>query len=207
MKKIKIALGILSMLTAILITSCSDDYLDQPALGALSEDVVANQDGVEKLLIGAYAALDGQQDADNALGGGGPWEAAPEDWVYGTVAGGEASKGSFGGDQPAIDQIVKFISNPSNGFYNTKWKAVYEGVTRCNNTLKLLAKAENISDADRANIEGQARFLRGHYYFELKKMFNMVPWIDENTEGPKQPNDQDIWPMIEADFQYRNFNC
>ena len=190
------------LLAVLFMSSCADSFLDQPALGSLDEKTVSNQAGVEKLLIGAYAALDGQQDADNALGGGGPWEAAADDWVYGTVAGGDASKGSFGGDQPAIDQIVKFISNPTNGFYNTKWKATYEGIARCNNTLRALQNVEEISDADRNNIEGQAKFLRGHYYFELKKMWNMVPWIDENTENPKQPNDVDIWPMIEADFQF-----
>lgn len=176
--------------------SCTDNYLEQPALGALSEDVIANKDGVDKLLIGAYAALDG------ASVGGGAWESSPDNWIYGTVAGGEASKGSFGGDQPAIDQIVKFISNPSNGFYNNKWRAAYEGISRTNNTLKLLALATDISAEDGSNMAAQARFLRGHYYFELKKMYNMVPWIDETTEDPKQPNDVDIWPNIEADFQF-----
>ena len=198
----KISSTYIPIVATLLLSSCSDNFLEQPALGALSDDVVATKDGVQKLLLGAYGALDGQQDADNALGGGGPWEAAPDDWVYGTVAGGEASKGSFGGDQPAIDQIVKFISNPSNGFYNTKWKAVYEGIARCNNTLSILQNVEDLTDAERNNIAGQARFLRGHYYFELKKMWNMVPWIDENTEDPKQPNNVDIWPMIEADFQF-----
>ncbi|MGS2763393.1 RagB/SusD family nutrient uptake outer membrane protein [Sinomicrobium sp. M5D2P9] len=189
------------VLTLAILFSCADSFLDQPALGALSEDVVSDQAGVEKLLIGAYAALDGQGD-DAALGGGNPWEAAPDNWIYGAVAGGTASKGSFGGDQPAIDPIAKFSSDPSNGFFNSKWKATYEGVVRCNNTLKLLEKVDDISEEDKENIIGQARFLRGHYYFELKKMFNMVPWIDETTENPKQPNDQDIWPMIEADFLY-----
>ncbi|MFI2743213.1 RagB/SusD family nutrient uptake outer membrane protein [Zhouia sp. PK063] len=187
----------------LLLTSCSDEFLKQPALGALSEDVISNQAGVEKILIGAYAALDGQGDGNvGALGGGGPWEASPDNWIYGTVAGGEASKGSFGGDQPAIDQIVKFISNSSNGFYNTKWRATYEGISRTNNVLKALTNLEDISDEDRANIAGQARFLRAHYYFELKKMFNMVPWIDETTEDPNQPNNVDIWPKIEEDFQF-----
>ncbi|MCM4168489.1 SusD-like protein P2 [Arenibacter antarcticus] len=184
------------VLALIGLGSCTDDFLEQPAMGALSEDVIANKDGVEKLLIGAYAALDG------AGFGGNAWEAAPDNWVYGTVAGGEASKGSFGGDQPAIDQIVKFISNPSNGYYNSKWKALYEGVKRTNNTLKLLSIATDISPEVSKDMTAQARFLRGHYYFELKKMFNMVPWVDENTEDPKQPNDVDIWPNIEADFKF-----
>ncbi|UGU17630.1 RagB/SusD family nutrient uptake outer membrane protein [Sinomicrobium kalidii] len=191
------------VLTLLLLFSCADSFLDQPALGSLEDSVLdeTDQAGVEKLLIGAYAALDGQGD-DEALGGGNPWEAAPDNWIYGAVAGGTASKGSFGGDQPAIDPIAKFSSDPSNGFFNSKWKALFEGVKRCNNTLHYLNNAPDVSETDRKNITGQARFLRGHYYFELKKMFNMVPWVDETTEDPKQPNDQDIWPMIEADFQY-----
>src|SRR5690554_2463086 len=177
--------------------SCSDEFLDQPAIGALSDDVIANQAGLEKLLVGAYAALDGNQ-----FGGGSAWEKAPDNWVYGSVAGGDASKGSFGGDQRAIDPIAKFEADASNGFFNSKWRAGYEGINRTNAILKLLPNVENIPEDVRKNIEGQARFLRGHYYFDLKKMFNMVPWIDENTENLNQPNDKDIWPMIEADFLF-----
>src|SRR5690606_29690771 len=185
-----------------LLTSCADSFLEQPTTGALPEDQVATQTGVNALLIGAYAALDGQGADVSALGGGGPWEAATDNWIYGAVAGGTASKGSFGGDQPAIDPIAKFSSDASNGFFNTKWKATYEGINRCNNTILYCVQAEDITEADKQVILGEARFLRGHYYFELKKMFNMVPWIDETTEDPKTPNDVDIWPMIEADFQF-----
>ena len=59
-----------------------------------------------------------------------------------------------------------------------------------------------MSDADKKPFIAQALFLRGHYYFELKKFFNMVPWINDSTTEFKQPNDKDIWPMIESDFQY-----
>lgn len=191
----------LLMLTALL-SSCADSFLDQPTTGALPEEPVATQTGVNALLIGAYGALDGQGPDASALGGGGPWESSPDNWIYGTVAGGIASKGSFGGDQPAIDPIAKFSTDASNGFFNTKWKATYEGINRCNNTILYCVQAEDIPEAQKAVILGEARFLRGHYYFELKKMFNMVPWIDETTEDPKTPNDVDIWPMIEADFQF-----
>ncbi|UCS94055.1 RagB/SusD family nutrient uptake outer membrane protein [Echinicola marina] len=203
MKYATIKYFILGILLVTTLSSCSEEYLDQPALGALGDDVLATRDGINKLLIGAYASLDGQgEGGTDALGGGNGWEAAPENWIYGTVAGGEASKGSFAGDQPAIDPIVNFYSSPSNGFFNTKWKATYEGIKRTNNVLRLAPNVEELSDSERQNIIGQARFLRGHFYFELKKMFNMVPWIDETTEDPNQPNDQDIWPMIEADFQF-----
>ncbi|MBF9252293.1 RagB/SusD family nutrient uptake outer membrane protein [Pontibacter sp. 172403-2] len=180
--------------TLPLFTSCDDEFLDKPAIGALSDDVLANEAGVEKLLIGAYAALDGI-DIGN-------WEVDPTNWVYGSVAGGEAHKGSNGADQPAINPIATFNIDPSNGFINLKWRAMYEGISRTNSVLTVLAVAEGISESDKQRIAAEARFLRGHYYFELKKMFNMVPWIDETTTEFNQPNNVDIWPNIEADFKF-----
>ena len=197
-----VAAGILGM---VVFHSCSEDFLDKPAYGTLDNKTLSDEKGVEALLIAAYAALDGQ-DEDNgtvlALGGGSPWEAAPSNWIYGDISGGDAHKGSDGGDQPAINSIATYSVDASNGFFNSKWKAVYEGVTRANSVLKVLNETEGIAEDVKANISGQARFLRGHYYFELKKMFDMVPWIDETTEDYYVSNDMDIWPYIEEDFKY-----
>ena len=99
--------------TMPLFTSCDNEFLEKPSIGALSDDVLANRAGVDKLLIGAYAALDGI--------GIGNWEVDPTNWVYGSVAGGEAHKGSNGADQPAINPIATFNIDPSNGFINLKW--------------------------------------------------------------------------------------
>ena len=41
------------------ISACSDEFTEQPAIGALSDAAVQNEDGVELLLIGAYSTLDG----------------------------------------------------------------------------------------------------------------------------------------------------
>ncbi|PRY27735.1 putative outer membrane starch-binding protein [Spirosoma oryzae] len=192
--------------TGLTLDACTNS-LDIPAQGALSDQVLATQSGVDALLTGAYAALDGQYNNGSALNlaGGNAWEASPSNWTYGSIAGGDAHKGSDGSDQPAIDAIAKFTADPSNGYFNSKWRTVYEGVNRANSTLRLLAAATTISDANRTSFAAQARFLRGHYYFELKKMFNRVPWIDETIEtaaASAQPNTEDIWARIEADFQY-----
>lgn len=183
------------------LASCGKTFLQRPALGALSEDVLANKKGVEALLVGAYGALDGQAEEQN-LAGGGQWEASPDNWIYGSVAAGDAHKGSDASDQPPIAAIAVGNSDPSNGFFNTKWKSVYEGIARCNSVLLVLDKATDVIDADRSEISAEARFLRGYYYFDLKKMFDHVPWINDSTINFNQPNDQDIWPYIEADFQY-----
>ncbi|RFS22741.1 RagB/SusD family nutrient uptake outer membrane protein [Chitinophaga silvatica] len=191
------------ILCAALITSaaCKKSFLDRAPQGLLTEEIVANKDGVNYLLVGAYAALDGQGNGA-ALGGGNPWEAAPTNWIYGSVVGGDAHKGSNAGDQEPINEIAKSTYTSANSFFNTKWKAVFEGVSRCNLTLLKMGQATDMSADERKLVEAQARFLRGHYYFELKKMFNNVPWITEATEDVRVANDKDIWPNIEADFKF-----
>lgn len=188
--KLIVLLGLVSI-------SCEDEFLNIPAQGSLSEEVLKTKKGVDNLLIGTYRTLNGV-----VSGAGSAWETAPDNWIYGSIAGGDAHKGSFGGDQPAIDPIMKFSADGSNGFFNNKWKAGYDGIMAANSVLKLIPDIEGITETERNNIEGQARFLRAHFYFDLKKMFNMIPLIDENTIDYNQPNDKDIWPFIEEDFKY-----
>jgi hypothetical protein len=80
---------------------------------------------------------------------------------------------------------------------------LFDGVVRINNLLALLPGAVGMSAAEKTEVRAEARFLRGHYYFELKKMFDKVPWIDETMIlDYKQSNATDIWPKIEAEFQF-----
>ncbi len=182
--------------------SCKKDYLVTPQVGTISPTLLQTKPGVDGLLVGAYSALRGVQADGTAFGGLDSWQSSPDNWVYGGVAGGDAHKGSNAGDQDPIASIAVFSPLASDPYFNTKWIADYEGITRCNNTIRAATKTPGYSATDLANILGQARFLRGHYYFDLKKMFNNVPWIDETTVDVLQPNTTDIWPKIEADFLY-----
>ena len=47
-------------LAAIIFIACTKDFLDKPPLGALNPSVLVNKNGLDALLTGAYAALDGQ---------------------------------------------------------------------------------------------------------------------------------------------------
>ena len=193
--KNKLIIGVVALVVVITIYSCRKNFLEKNPLGALDENVLANKKGVEGLLIGAYSLLDG-------YGAGGNWDASGSNWVYGSVVGGDAHKGSDAGDQQDINPMERYESGATNGYYNDKWKTVYEGVTRANNTLKIMAKATDISDADKKRITGEARFLRGHYHFEAKKMWNMIPYVDEKTTDLLLANDKDVWSNIEEDFKF-----
>jgi hypothetical protein len=201
----KIAFSIVSLATLGVITwSCSKSFLERKPLGGLDATTLANKKGVEALLIGAYSVLDGFVNGGGIFLGG--WQSSGTNWVYGSIVGGDAHKGTDAGDQPDINSIESFTSTATNGYYGIKYNVVYEGVARSNSVLKQLAAATDISDADRKRIEGEARFLRGHYHFEAKKMWNKVPFVDENVTDYNLSNDADIWPQIEADlkFAYEN---
>ena len=201
MKKISLYTTVIVLvICGLFLYSCdTGEFLSSPALGSVSEDVLANEKGADALLVGAYSALNGQNISGN------PWEAGGTNWIYGSVAGGEAHKGSNSNDQTPINPIMTMSHTAANGFFNNFWVARYEGVSRANAVIALVPQLEEVSEAVRSRIAGEARFLRGHYYFELKKMFNNIPWIDETTEDYKQPNTGEsaaTWAQIEADFQF-----
>ena len=51
---------ILNIITAtVILYACTKNKLNEPALGLVDEATLANKNGVEGLLIGAYALLDG----------------------------------------------------------------------------------------------------------------------------------------------------
>lgn len=199
-----LGVGIL-LVFGLVFTAC--DFLEREPRGSLSEPVLADLNGAQTLLVGAYAALDQSGTGCGALVGGCPWESSPDNWIYGSVAGGDAHKGSNAGDQPPINVIARGDSDPTIGFFDSKWRSLYEGISRANAVLALLPDVQNATEAELNDIAAEARFLRGHYYFELKKMFNYIPWIDETTENFRQPNRPedgapDIWQKIEDDFTF-----
>ena len=201
MKSIKL---IFSAILLFLIASCSDSFLDVKPKAALSRDALKNAKGVNSLLIGAYSLLDGWATAEGAYRS---YQVGADNWVYGSVACDDAYKGTIAGDQPPISLIEQHNITPDNIYFRGKWRGMYDGIARSNDVIQMLPDVTDMTDADKAQVEAEARFLRGHYHFDLKKMFNMVPYIDDkvydpnNLESTKVKNDVDIWPKIEADLK------
>jgi len=200
MKKHLMKIVAVIIIAGVTLLSCKDSFLERTPKGTLDENALANKKGVEALLIGAYSVLDGFINGGGIFLGG--WQSSGTNWVYGSICGGDAHKGTDAGDQPDINPIEAFTATATNGYFDTKWRIVFEGISRSNAVLRVMAKATDISAADQTRIAGEARFLRGHYYFEAKKMWNKIPYYDETVTDFNQPNDADIWPQIEADLKY-----
>jgi len=182
-----------------LIYSCSDSFLEKTPLGVTSEDVFYDENGANALLTGAYALIDGHSDV-------GSWYASTTNWVWGGVASDDAYKGSEPSDQSALNYIERYETLPTNDYVSGKWAAMYDGVSRCNDVLtvlKIAIELGTIGDEAATHIEAQAKFLRGFYHFELKRVFNNIPYITEDVEDPtKVTNIIDTWPLIEADLGF-----
>ncbi len=187
---------VLTMSLLMVSVSCSDKFLELLPADSLADAQVTTGPGIEGLLIGTYAALNGSF--------GSRFE-GPNRWVTGSIMGGEANKGTDPGDYTTLNPIQRYETSATDGDINALWQGDYEGISRANAVLRALAGNPDISDADRARISGEARMLRGHFYFDLKKHFNSVPVFDETllaTEIVVIPNTPDVYPQIEADFQY-----
>lgn len=200
---------------ALIAFACGKSFLDKQPLGQLTENSVANKAGLQALLIGAYSFLDGQ--AGLSLGGtdvtGITYGAAGSNWVYGSVAADDSYKGSTPSDQPPMVLLATWSKSTSTSTYMTiKWRVLYGGIQRANDVMRLLPDATDISGEEAKVMEAEARFLRGHYHFDAKKMWNNPIYVDEtityNNKNYNVPNIDDagnfidIWPKIEADFQF-----
>ena len=179
--------------------SCKESFLEKPATGAVSEGLLTSTKGLEGALIAVYGQINGK--------GAGGRMASPSNWVWGSIRGGDANKGTDPGDFSDINPIQRYEYLSTQGVISEKWQGNYEGISRANAVLRLIAKADaEVADSTKTRISAEARFLRGHYYFELKKAFGNVPYVDESVDYDlgieKVKNDADVWPKIEADFKF-----
>lgn len=179
------------------VLACSDDFTTSPAVGALSDEALQNETGVDLMLTGAYSALDGVR--TNNFGEG--WSQSGDNWIMDVLAD-DAHKGSTDGDQPELYNIETMNWQTGSSYFLGKWAVVFAGINRANAVISLINGIEG------GNFNAQmaeARFLRGHFNLELQKMWVNVPYIsDENYTNTEfnQPNPGPIWSAIEADFMF-----
>lgn len=200
MKRNNYIIGLTIILVLIFSNACNDEFLEVDPNGALSEGVLANQAGVDNLLIGAYSMLDGV--SDQGFG----WQSTQSNWVFGSIRGGEANKGSDAGDQPDINALQNYTEASTNPYLDLKWRALYEGISRTNKVIFIANKALeegaiNQAAADLAILE--ARGLRGHYHFEAWKMWGSIVYVDvdDASEIAELTNDPEAGDKLIADLQ------
>lgn len=101
-------------------------------------------------------------------------------------------------------QNLEFLRHTtSNTFVRDTWKNNYEGIARANTAISHIEGAD-IADATKNRLEGEAKFLRALYYFNLVRFYGDVPLVlsAENVSdalGPRTPK-ADVYKQIEQDL-------
>jgi hypothetical protein len=188
---------------ALGIGACNKSFLVAPEQGNnLTQDKFYNAAGVQQLLVGAYHDVTGM-DIKSTW-----WGTAGTNWIYGDIPSGDTYVGGTGGGGlphgvPDALNIENFQEQSTTGFLDDKWIADYDGVARANSVITTAPHATDMSAAQITEVIAEARFLRGHFHFDAKKMWNNVPYVDESVTNFNQlTNTANIWPQIEADFRF-----
>jgi hypothetical protein len=185
-------------------TSCKK-YLDETPQGTISTSDLNTPTNVDAMVIAAYSSL------------GNDHYAYPTSsmWAYGSIRSGDAYKGGGGpGDISEFNQYETFsLNRVDNGSTDATWFNLYVGVSRANTALGLINSMTIAQYPNKLQRQAEVRFLRAHFYFLLKILFNHVAWIDENA--PREDystisnvaltSDQ-LWTNIANDFRFAAAN-
>ncbi|RZM20859.1 MAG: RagB/SusD family nutrient uptake outer membrane protein, partial [Pedobacter sp.] len=127
--------------------------------------------------------------------------------------------GSFG-YMPLLDTYSDIALGPGSpieqgtytateAFLVANWKDTFDGVNRSNTVIKNVS-AMSIDETVKANILGEARFLRALYYFHLVDFFGGVPIYDESWDVAERFGEmllprnsaEEVWNFIIADLTF-----
>jgi starch-binding outer membrane protein, SusD/RagB family len=183
---------------AIFGNSCKEDFLDRQPIGVFSEDALKTKAGVNGILIGAYAGLNGSMYGSGSSAGADVNTFS--NWVFGSLTSDDAQKGAdVGGSRSNIERYEIAADNTK---LDDRWRFAYDGIARCNDVIRMTPLAKGLTEAESKSLVAQARTLRGLYYFHGTVVFGKMPWIDEKTTDFLQPNERVLWKEMEADFKF-----
>ena len=152
-----------------LFVGCKKDFLEVSPQGQTTEVLaLTDPDAASKLVGGVYNTL--------YLGGFGKTTVGFL-WVLANdVSSDDADKGSTAGDFSQAGEIDNFTHTPTNFIFDNIWSGHYSGIVAANKAIDVLGKS-TIDANSKNRLLGEARFLRGLYYFNLVRFFGGVPKI------------------------------
>lgn len=173
----------LSLLGAVL-GACSNNFLENPPQGTLSEGNMNDPAAVDLLVTGAYATF-GARYADS----NDPHLFPVTNWSYGEVRADNAYKGGGGEtDLWEVHDMETSKIQPNNGFLDGKWFNVYCGISRCNSAINALKKGDPSKNPALETRIAEVSVIRDHWYFELVRLFNRIPYMEIDLGVVDYPN-------------------
>jgi len=178
MKKI---VYILAIASSFAIFSCSDEYLDEKPTEAITTadlELFNNNDGAKTFVTAIYSKfLD--------------WNMSSFSWIGMTsIASDDADKGSSPGDTGTDKDLMDNLTyNASSLSVKEVFQGHYEGINFCNQAMYYIPQLDKADATLRAQLIGEAKFLRAFMYFNLVRLYGGVPIVD-HIPNPSSGDDK-----------------
>jgi hypothetical protein len=164
---------LLLLLMAVLLGSCNKFIDDKPITSLTTDNAYKTASDMENVLAGCYNTFYGTDYYQ--------WENV----MLSDVRSDNAYPG--GGNEETFYDYDRFILPPSNTHNSVHWRALFNGIARCNILLDKINAVSDpaLTDIRRKQIIGEASFLRAFHYYQLVKLFGGVPIeLLSNTADP-----------------------
>jgi hypothetical protein len=181
-----------------LITAC-EKFLDEPPQGAITEEAIrTTPSAAEDLVTGVYNAL---------------WDENVHGFNYvgvTNIPSDDADKGSSPSDgATSFGRLDNLDMDASVGILNDIWSGYYRSIARVNQALDKLPLSP-VAEAAKARLEGEVKFLRAYFYFNLVRLFGGVPLLERvpspnelnNPEFQTRATAAEIYALIISDLKY-----
>ncbi len=196
-----------AVLIVLAMTWSCNKFLDVKPQGVISDVTLSTPENIDKVVIAAYAML-----------GNDHYTVPNQLWPQGDLRAGDAYKGGDGPADIAVFSAMELFSTlkPDMSAYapstlgdlnNKKWERGYIAVSRINNALRRLNDIDETVYPLKNQRIAEMKFLRGHFFFELKILYKYMPWFDENAGaadieaiGNREFTNEQLWEKIANDF-------
>src|SRR5690606_28234195 len=104
-----------------------------------------------------------------------------------------------------LEALNNLDFQPQNDVLRTFWQNTYNGIFRANSVLINLDNPEDYNGNERSQYEGEARFMRALFYFDLVRVFGGVPRVTEvltveETKNVPRASAEDIYNLVKEDL-------
>lgn len=196
------------LLLGLALSACGGDTLDQEPRGTLTEEEVTTVENLDGLVTATYSYL-----------GNDHYTAPMFLWPTGNLRAGDAHKGGNGASDIFVyhalsmyNLIIPDMESYPPDFVdlsNKKWVRDYTGISRANTALRAMIEVSESDYPQKAVRQGELRFLRGVFYFDLKIHYKNVPYVDETVTSEEATqisnvalSDQALWDRIAGEFRF-----
>lgn len=155
---------IISILAAMAFSSCNDFIDLKPIDFPTEETFYKDVKGLEGAIIGIYDELQSND------------QYGAKFMTLMEVRGDNVKNDNSGASGGITYQIEVFTETPANSNLSGSWLSLYKTIYRCNLVLQNLENVQ-MTEEQRAQIAGQASFVRALCYFNLVRLWGAVPVI------------------------------